>query len=306
MILLCGIPSEGPMRRVANALDALGGPYVFLNQRRLDDVDLWYRIVQGELRGELRLGTVTYPLEGFRAVYWRLADVGQLPELRGMSHAAPRVRHARSLHDTLLRWIEIAPGRVVNRSGPMASNASKAWQMQRITRCGFKVPETLITNDPALVRDFCDRHGEVIFKSVSGNRSVVRTLGPEELGQLDRIRGCPTQFQAFVPGDNVRVHVIGSRALATHIDTAAVDYRYASRDGIDARLTPCELPEELVARCVALAADLELPFAGVDLKLTPEGEVFCFEVNPCPAFSYYEDHTEQAIAETLGRYLMEG
>ena len=34
-----------------------------------------------------------------------------------------------------------------------------------------------------------------------------------------------------------------------------------------------------------------LEFAGIDLKVTPDNEVYCFEVNPCPAFSYYENNT---------------
>ena len=41
----------------------------------------------------------------------------------------------------------------------------------------------------------------------------------------------------------------------------------------------------------------------IDLKITPEGQVYCLEVNPCPAFSYYEIHTEQPIARAVARYL---
>jgi D-alanine-D-alanine ligase-like ATP-grasp enzyme len=48
---------------------------------------------------------------------------------------------------------------------------------------------------------------------------------------------------------------------------------------------------------------LELAFAGIDLKITPEGEIFCFEVNPSPGYTYYENHTGQPIAMALARYL---
>jgi glutathione synthase/RimK-type ligase-like ATP-grasp enzyme len=61
----------------------------------------------------------------------------------------------------------------------------------------------------------------------------------------------------------------------------------------------------LAERCVALSEALELPFAGIDLKITPEGEPFCFEVNPSPAFSYYESHTGQPIARAVARFLAE-
>jgi D-alanine-D-alanine ligase-like ATP-grasp enzyme len=43
--------------------------------------------------------------------------------------------------------------------------------------------------------------------------------------------------------------------------------------------------------------------AGLDLKVTPEGEVFCFEVNPSPGFSYFEQATGQPIARAVARHL---
>jgi glutathione synthase/RimK-type ligase-like ATP-grasp enzyme len=83
----------------------------------------------------------------------------------------------------------------------------------------------------------------------------------------------------------------------------AVDYRYAGREGLAARLTATEVPDDVAARCVALAASLDLPLAGVDLRRTTGGGWVCFEVNPMPGFSYYESHTGQPIARALVRYL---
>ena len=40
----------------------------------------------------------------------------------------------------------------------------------------------------------------------------------------------------------------------------------------------------------------DLLFAGIDLKQTPSGEFYCFEVNPSPGFLYYERHTGQPIS----------
>jgi len=40
-----------------------------------------------------------------------------LPELRDEPDGSPARRHARAFHDALYRWIEVAPGRIVNRSG---------------------------------------------------------------------------------------------------------------------------------------------------------------------------------------------
>jgi glutathione synthase/RimK-type ligase-like ATP-grasp enzyme len=44
--------------------------------------------------------------------------------------------------------------------------------------------------------------------------------------------------------------------------------------------------------------------AGIDLRFTRDGEVYCFEVNPSPVYSYYEARTGQAIASAVAEYLM--
>jgi hypothetical protein len=304
MILLAGIPSETPLAMVRAELDRLGAPCFLFNQRRFAEMDMDFEIsAGGRVTGWISNGH-RFRLEDFQGVYTRLMDDQILPELASEPPQSPRRRHCRSLHEALTRWCEISPARVVNRNGPMGSNFSKPYQAQLISGQGFNVPETLITTDPDLVLEFRARHGKVIYKSISGVRSIVQTLEDADLERLDRIRWCPTQFQQFVPGTNVRVHTVGSEVFATAAGTDATDYRYAARQvGKPAELEPFELPAELAERCVRLAAALGLAFAGIDLKITPAGEVYCFEVNPSPAFSYYESHTGQPIARAVAQYL---
>src|SRR5262249_33993705 len=151
-------------------------------------------------------------------------------------------------------------------------NSSKPYQAQLIARLGFAVPETLITNDPQSVREFYEQHGRVVYKSISAARSIVRELTPADLPRLEQIHWCPTQFQVYVPGINVRVHVVGQQVFATKILSQATDYRYACREGSDAELCAVELSDELTEKCVKLAARLDLPLAGIDLKITPADE----------------------------------
>ena len=46
-----------------------------------------------------------------------------------------------------------------------------------------------------------------------------------------------------------------------------------------------------------------LAFAGIDLRSGADGRTYCFEVNPSPAYSYYESATDEPISERLGEYL---
>lgn len=304
MILLCGIPSETALAMAKTELEGLGVDHLVFNQRRFAEMEIELAFVDGVPSGELQVEGVRYPLEEFSAVYTRLMDDQLLPELREEPAESRSRAQCRALHEALMSWYEVAPARVANRSRSQGSNFSKPYQAQLIRRHGFSIPETLITNDPERAREFIARHGEAIYKSISGIRSIVQKVGARDLERLDAIRWCPVQFQAFVPGINVRAHVIDSEVIATAMHSDATDYRYASRQsdgGTEMRATT--LADEVAEQCILLARDLELPFAGIDLKLTPEGEVFCFEVNPSPGFSYYESVTGQPIANALARYL---
>ncbi|MDB5692682.1 MAG: Glutathione synthase/RimK-type ligase, ATP-grasp superfamily [Alphaproteobacteria bacterium] len=303
MILLCGIRSESPLAMVAQALAALKQPFRMFHQRDVASCRIQWRVAGGAVTGMLSLGDEEIDLAKVEGVYMRLMDDQLLPELDGLDDADPARRHARGFHEALLRWSEVAPARVVNRAEPQGSNGSKPFQAQLIAAHGFAPPPTLITNDPEAVLAFRKEHGRIIYKSMSGIRSIVASLEEEDLERLERIRWCPVQFQKAIDGTNIRVHVIGKEVHATEIVSTHIDYRYAKRHGGETTLSALTLPRALRARCVSLARALGLDFAGIDLMRTAADEYYCFEVNPQPAFSYFEANTGQPIARAVARHL---
>jgi hypothetical protein len=309
MILLCGIPSEPPMRRAIDAAEALNIPYVIFNQRETHYAELCLDVRGGSVDGVFRIRETDWPLSMFSGVFVRLMNYQDLPENWGYGRTpANREESYKSflLHEVIIHWLEVTDRRVLNRASAMRSNMSKPYQAQCIAQTGFHTPLTLITNDPDEVRRFLKTHGQVIYKSVSSERSIVKRLGDVKMKDIGNVRFLPTQFQAFVPGTNVRVHVVGEQVFATEIRSDAVDYRYASRDGLDVEMAAIQLPAEVEDRCVRLSQMLELPLCGIDLKRTPHGDYYCFEVNPSPAYSYYQEYSGQDIATAIVRYLASG
>jgi hypothetical protein len=306
VILLCGIPSEPPLRLVMEAADTAGAPYVLFNQRESQHADLYLEVDRGRPAGKLRVQETEWILEAFEGVYVRLMDHSQLPENR-LAGRGPDdqalVQRSYLLHEALIDWFEMAECRVMNRMSATLSNASKPYQAQLIQQAGFLTPVTLVTNQPQEVREFLATHGHVIYKSISSERSIVTELGHVKLLELDKIRFLPTQFQAFVPGTNIRVHVVGDKLFGTEIQTEGIDYRYASQQGLQVSMAAIDLPDEVAERCVTLARLLGLPLCGIDLKRTPAGDYYCFEANPSPAYSYYQENTGQDIALAIVNYL---
>lgn len=308
MIVFCGVPSEEPLRLAIEAAEKRDVPFLLLNQRQAHHLGIRLTVAGHSLDGTLAVGDASYRLSDIDGIYSRMIDSTVLPENRATRSHAPdmaAVERSRVFHEAFCQWLELADCRVLNRPGPMGSNMSKPYQCQLIRRCGFEIPETLVTNDPTEVLAFHRMHHRVIFKSISAIRSIVREFDPKDQRALQRLRHLPTQFQAFVPGVNIRVHTVGERVFASEVVTDATDYRYATRDGHDLNIRPIELPDEIAARCVRLSKELELPLCGIDLKRTPEGRYFCFEVNPSPAYSYYQEHTGQPIADAIVDYLVE-
>ncbi|MER7582388.1 glutathione synthase [Kitasatospora sp. NPDC097691] len=301
MIAVCGIASESPIARVTTELDDLGLPYTVLHQRHFLELPFELEATGVGVRGRLTTDGGPVDCAEVTGIYARLMDWRRLPEAL---HADEDVlRRCQAWHDALSTWIEVAPGRVMNRAAASASNVSKPHQAQLIRRAGFRVPETLVTNDPELVHDFRARHGELVYKSISCQRSVVHALDRAAIGRLPLIRSCPVQFQQRVRGTDIRVHTVAAEVFATRITTDRVDYRYAHHDGGRAELSPWQPPDALADRCLHLAEDLGLALAGIDLMLTDDGDVYCFEVNPSPAFTYFESHTGQPIARAIARSL---
>lgn len=299
MIVLCGIPTEPPVEMVTAALDDLGLAYVMLNQRRFAETPVDVEIVDGAVRGRLIADGRSIPCQDVSGIYTRMMDWRVMPEAADPVAA----EHCRLWHDALAAWFEIAPQRVMNRAAAMASNQSKPYQAQLILKVGLSVPDTLVTNDPELVRAFRAEHGRVIYKSISGVRSIVRMLDDNLMARLDLVRWCPVQFQRYVAGTNVRVHVVSGEVFPTRIETDRVDYRYAARDGGRADLTPYELADDVAEKCVTLVSGLGLELAGIDLLLAEDGDIYCFEVNPSPAFSFFEHHSGQPIARAIATAL---
>jgi glutathione synthase/RimK-type ligase-like ATP-grasp enzyme len=186
---------------------------------------------------------------------------------------------------------------VVNPPSAGDSNHSKPYQSVLLAAAGVPVPDTLVTSDPEAAREFLARHARVVYKSISGVRSIVTEVERDD--ELDRIGHGPVQLQELVDGLDVRVHVVRNDWFATSVESDATDYRY----GGDVAMEPLAIPRALGDLLVEVTSSMGLLVAGIDLRRTADGEWFCFEVNPSPGFTFYEERTGQPIAAAIARLL---
>src|SRR5258708_7459161 len=296
MILICGDPFD---------------PVILFLRARWDSDHLAYYLLDlgcSEVKLDVRVDYEEGSMNGFmQGEGWRL-DVSELTGVFVYSddcQSEKAVERASAERDPeIAALLNNLPCKVANRPTAGISNRSKPFQALYIRECGFRIPETLVTNDPEAAKRFYEEYnGKVIFKSISGIRSIVRRLSPEYIERLALLRNGPTQFQALIAGDDIRVHVVGDQCFATRIRCSSVDYRFACEEGILLQMEPALLSAEITSMCLQLSQRLGLTFAGIDLRESPTGEYYCFEVNDAPGFSFYEAKTRQPISTALGEFL---
>jgi hypothetical protein len=298
LIMLWGLGTERPFEVMCGELEERGLPVLLVDQRDVAETEVELN-VGAEVSGRIRTRQHDVDIREVTAAYVRPCDSRLLPAVARAGQGSELWRHATTVAELLSTWVELTPALVVNRFSSMGSNGSKPYQLEIIRGHGFNVPDTLVTTDAEAVRAFRERHGEIIYKSVSSVRSIVSRLRPEQ--RLDDVAFCPTQFQQYVPGTDHRVHVVGAEIFPCEIICDATDYRYPGEE--DVELHARRLPPEIEERCFRLASAMNLPVAGIDLRRTPDGEWYCLEVNPSPAYSYYQAHAGLPISAAVARLL---
>lgn len=298
MILVWGSRADSPVAAVIDALQQSGEQFIVLDQQALLEAELDL-FVDEKVHGNLRIGAAEIDLGAIRGIYLRPYE----PPRSGIDPRDEPGARLTALNDALLAWSEITPARVLNRPSAMASNHSKPYQAGLIHAQGFNIPETLMTTDPGALEIFWKRHGNIIYKSASGIRSIVSRLTPAHRDRFTDLVTCPTQFQEFIEGVDVRVHVVGHEIFASRIVSLAADYRYPRTENEQPKIEAFDLPAAFKERCRNLASSLSLDLAGIDFRRADDGRWFCFEVNPSPGFTYFEQATGQPIARSIARLL---
>jgi glutathione synthase/RimK-type ligase-like ATP-grasp enzyme len=300
VILLWGVPGDDPLDCVHAALERTGADVRLLDQRGNAQMRVELTVgADGNVCGTISDSLGEIDLSCVGAAYVRPLDTGRACGTEATTD--PAFVRAMAADVALIAWADLSSAYVVNRPQAMAANNSKPYQLAQIAGFGFAVPDTLVTTDDIAVRCFRERHGRVIYKSVSGVRSIVSQLTEDALAD---VANCPTQFQEYIPGVDVRVHVAGDEVLSVRIVSDADDYRYASRAGCEVAMEPIDLPADVAKACRTMAAGMGLHLAGIDLRHTPAGEWYCLEVNPSPGFTYYEAVTGQPISAAVADLLI--
>lgn len=253
-------------------------------------------------------------LSEIRSIWYRHPSHFELPE--GMS--GPERRHAAAearcglagvLSSLDVLWVNY-PAR--------ESDALKPRQLHVAQRCGLRVPDSLVTNEAHVVREFARSvDGALANKTLaaallveSGRLQIAYTRRIEHT-VLDDLAGVDTTlhlFQPFLPKlFETRVTVVGKEVFGAAIyagsDAARIDFR-SDYDNLDyLRIDP---PESVTAGMLAFMKTFGLSFGAFDFAVTPDEKWIMFECNPFGAYGWLEDALQLPITVALADLLTRG
>ena len=208
------------------------------------------------------------------------------------------VRRWRALLSGLRAWLDAVPGRVANRPSSGAHNSSKPLHEALLRDLGLRVPESVTSSDPDVLRAFV-REGPSISKTVCGVRADSVAVTGDAFADFEPASG-PVHLQRLVVGDDARIHVAGENMVAQVARAGAVDYR---RVGAIGGMEAVEPPAALRDLLVDATSRIGLGFAGWDFKIDSDGAFWCLEANPMPGYGPYDLRCDGAISSMLRRYL---
>lgn len=245
-------------------------------------------------------------LYGLHSCWFRRPNPSILPANLHPGDVDP-VREAWScLHRGLLRSISEATF-CVNSALSNEAGRHKLHQIRVAREVGLEVPDTIVTNDGEVSRQFIRKNAEIgsrtivkglfspAWELVGGGLAVLETAYVDEDDIIDaELRIAPCVFQREVRKMyEVRATVMGKTVFAARlnsqeIDGASLDYRRA-RQWSDLGCEHIDVPESVLEKIFSFQRRMGLNFGTMDFIVTEDGAWVFLETNPQGQFLWVEN-----------------
>lgn len=265
--------------------------------------------------GTLRTERRSVDLTNLRSVWYHSPNAFRFPT--GMSQ--PERRHAGwEAKFGLGGVLASLPVLWVNHPFREADACYKPLQLAVARRCGFSVPETIVTNDPDGVRRFVRRlKRPVVVKTLStpvvlesGGITVAHTrrLTADDLADLSGVDVTTHLFQELiVKAYDVRLTAVGQRLLATKFEASTAAAREDWRNDLD-RLgyRAIEVPAAVERATHRYLDALGLAYAAFDFAVDFDGRWWFLEANPGGQYGWLQAATGVPISTAMADLLERG
>lgn len=225
----------------------------------------------------------------------------------------------RESRSTLLGIVTALPSRVMSPPSKVWAAEHKIAQLQAAIDCELTIPDTVVTNEAAAVRDafrafdrrMIAKPARSGFVDYGDEQHAVYTTQvlEEHLADLDGTRWSPVIYQRLVEKScDVRATYVAGTFFVAEIDSqtdpaATIDWRRTNDPSLPHRLS--QLPSGVENKARRLMQRLGLEFGALDFVRTPDGEYVFLEVNPNGQWLWLDDRLELGITAAIATWLGE-
>ena len=278
------------------------------------EADLWYTadfpikqthalsIMNDEIRWVANLSTISLHCPAYDVVWYRRPAHPKLPDTLHLDDIENAKKENQLFFQTL--WQVILPEAAwINPPNSLTKISSKLLQLKIANHLGMNIPNTLISNDPYIIKDYIRSNSQkVVYKSLypmtwlAGNQINMTYTTPITCADLpsDYLLQCvPGIFQEKIEKQyELRITYFGNKYIAVKIhsqehDMARLDWRSAPTKEL--KLESVALPEYIDKQCQLLMKKFNITFGCFDFIVTPDNDYYFLEVNEQGQFLWIEE-----------------
>lgn len=205
----------------------------------------------------------------------------------------------------------------INRPEANFKAINRLAQLMTAKECGFKIPETLLTNNAKVASEFYrDNNGEVVMKAVHHHSIEIkgkvyymytRFLTKDDFLKLRDIVYAPCILQKrLYKKSEIRVTIIDKDIFAAELVCEMIP---ACQEDIH-RYGISRIPKKIVKldsrtekACLKIMSKFDLKYCTFDFILDKNDELFFLEINPTGDWYWIEHETKMPITDTMVSYI---
>lgn len=189
----------------------------------------------------------------------------------------------------------------------------KVYQLGVAATLPFRIPKTIITNDPQEVSEFFYQCSTGIIikplylgfidKPNAPQYIFTSVVSESDLVEIENVQIAPSIYQERIVKDfDVRVTVVGERIFPVKIIAGSLppnipDWR--SMSGDELQYEEYSLPREIEDACLQIVKRLDLDFGAIDLAVDKQGNHVFFEINPNGQWAWLETLLDLPISKAI-------
>lgn len=312
-VLIVGQIPDPHIEKVASLLREFGATPIIFDCFQKDHL-LELSVNANGPTGAVNIGGVSWSFETIQAVWWRWKPFSAA-EWTGAFAKVAEDFATQEWRTTLLSLPAFLPHvRWVNPLTEHFRATRKPWQLALAHAVGFRLADTVFTNNSQRVLAQFSQHSRLVYKTISSfivpPDEIIFTNEVSEAdvrNSVDNIRLAPGIFQQLIEKDyELRVTIVDQEIFAARINSqksgeTSLDWR---RNQFESMYEVADLDEDLSKRLLAFHAGAGLLFGAYDLIVPTEGSPIFLECNPGGQWLWLEMRLGLWVSEALAKLLV--